>query len=185
MSNNRYYSKKDYKGDFSAFGTAIVFTLIGILSLAFRTYSIPFLGLSNWGYWFFIPAFFTFISAFGHLYSDRRMRNNVFTSVSNRSGRVKLESLSQETGISPKNLLRILIDLRTSKGIKYSYDTETGEIIFGESIAYHRSPDFVSPLSKKQAETIFPPGEVTYCPYCGHKTSSEVQFCENCGSKLQ
>jgi len=121
MSHTRYYSKKDYKGDFSAFGTAIVFTLIGILSLAFRTYGISFIGLSNWGYWFFIPAFFTFISAFSHLYSDRRMRNNVFTSVSNRSGRVKLESLSQETGISPKNLLRILIDLRASKGIKYSF----------------------------------------------------------------
>ncbi|MHA1223851.1 MAG: zinc ribbon domain-containing protein [Candidatus Heimdallarchaeaceae archaeon] len=31
---------------------------------------------------------------------------------------------------------------------------------------------------------MFPSGEVAYCPYCGHKTSTDVQFCENCGSKL-
>jgi len=39
MSQNRYYSKKDYKGDYSAFGTAAVFIAVGILSLVFRRYA--------------------------------------------------------------------------------------------------------------------------------------------------
>ncbi|MCG3219972.1 MAG: hypothetical protein H7641_01205, partial [Candidatus Heimdallarchaeota archaeon] len=60
MTQDRYYQKKDYKGDFSAFGAAIAFTIVGVFSLIFRAYNIDFIGLAWWGYWLFIPAFFSF-----------------------------------------------------------------------------------------------------------------------------
>jgi len=185
MSYDRYYYKKKYTGDYSAFGTAAVFTLIGILSLVFRRLSIDFIGLAWWGYWFFIPAFFIFIGAISHLYSDRRMRDSVFYAVQNRSGRIRIETFAAEVGIKPQDLLRILVDLRVSKGIQYKYDGATGEIIFGEDIQYKQAPEFEEPIPKKQVEVIFPSGDVNYCPYCGHKASASMQFCENCGSKLQ
>ncbi|MBY8999476.1 MAG: hypothetical protein KGD64_01035 [Candidatus Heimdallarchaeota archaeon] len=185
MSQNRYYSKKDYKGDYSAFGTAAVFIVVGILSLVFRRYGIEFIGLAYWGYWLFIPAFFTIIGAIGHLDSDRRMRSSVLLGVQNRGdSSVKLETLAEETGIKPKNVLRVLVDLRNAGQIKYRYDTGSGEIIIGETIKYEKAPEFEEPISQKQYDVIYPSGEVNFCPYCGHKTSASMQFCENCGSKL-
>ena len=121
MSQDRYYSKKDYKGDFSAFGTAIVFAIFGIISLVLR-YQFPaydFWGISNWGYWLFIPAFFIFIGAIGHVSTDRRMRNNVLAAVQKRTGAVNVENLAAETGIKPKDLLRVLVDLRVQHSVKY------------------------------------------------------------------
>lgn len=185
MTDDRYYYKKNYTGNLSTFGTAIVFTIIGILSLIFRAYSIGFIELRTWGYWFFIPAFFMFIGGFSSLYWDKRMRDSVYSSTINRTGRVKLESFAQEVGIKPNNILRILLDLRTRRGIHYSYDGDTGEIIFGEEVKYEKSTEFETPLSKKQAEVIFTGGEVNFCPYCGHKSPAGSKFCESCGSKLE
>lgn len=185
MSDNRYYYKKNYTGNLSAFGTAIVFTIIGILSLVFRAYNIGFIELRTWGYWFFIPAFFIFIGGFSSIYWDNRMRDTVYSATVNRKGRVKLENFAQEVSIKPNNILRILLDLRTKRGIQYSYDGATGEIIFGEETKYDQSPEFEAPLPKKQAEVIFPAGNVNYCPYCGHKPTAGSKFCESCGSKLE
>ncbi|MEE9409450.1 MAG: zinc-ribbon domain-containing protein [Candidatus Heimdallarchaeota archaeon] len=185
MSKNRYYSKKDYKGDLSLFGTAAVLTLVGVLSIVFRILEIDFIGLSSWGYWLFIPAFFTATSAFGHLYTDRRMRNNLLSAVQNRSGNVSLDNLSMETGIKSQNILRILVDIRATHSIQYRYDVETGDIILGDTVRYEKSPEFVSPMPKKQMDVIFPSGEVSFCPYCGHKSVPNSSFCENCGSNLQ
>ena len=185
MSHNRYYSKKDYKGDYSAFGTGVVFLFVGILSLVFRRYNIEFIGLGSWGYWLFIPAFFTIIGAIRHLDSDRRMRNNILFAVQNRGdSTVKLETLAEETGIKPKNVLRVLVDLRNSGKIKYRYDTESGEIMLGEMVKYEKAPEFTEPISQKQLDVIYPSGEVNFCPYCGHKASAGMQYCESCGSKL-
>ncbi|MCG3259941.1 MAG: zinc ribbon domain-containing protein [Candidatus Heimdallarchaeota archaeon] len=186
MSQDRYYSKKDYKGDYSAFGVAIVFTIVGIVSLVLR-YAYPahdFWGISGWGYWMFVPAFFIFIGAIGHVDTDRRMRNNVLASVQNRTGSIRIENLAAEAGIKPQHVLRVLVDLRTRNHIKYSYDSTTGEIQFGETVSYDKAPEFVTPLPKKQADVIFAGGESTFCPYCGHKPPVGSQFCENCGSKL-
>jgi hypothetical protein len=186
MSQDRYYSKKDYKGDYSAFGTALVFTIVGIVSLVLK-YAAPahdFWGIANWGYWMFIPAFFIFIGAINHLDVDRRMRNNVLASIQNRSGAVKIENLASEAGVKPQQILRILVDLRVRNNIKYSYDANTGEILLGETVSYDKAPEFVAPLPKKQAEVIFPSEKGSYCPYCGHKPPEGSKFCESCGSNL-
>ena len=184
MTEDRYYSKRDYKGDLSLFGTAAAFTFVGILSLIFRALHIQFIGIDSWGYWLFIPAFFIAISAFGHLYTDRRMRNNLLGAVQNRSGKVSLETLSTETGIKSQNILRVLVDVRASHSIQYHYDVETGEIILGDEVQYKKSPEFVEPMPQKQKDVIFPSGEVGFCPYCGHKAVPNSRFCENCGSSL-
>ena len=102
-----------------------------------------------------------------------------------KKGRIKLESFALETGIKPKNILRILLDLRARRGLQYSYDGDTGEIIFGEDVKYEKAEEFVSPMPKKQAEVIFPGGEVNFCPYCGHKPPAGSSFCQSCGSKLE
>ena len=184
MSDNRYYNKKTYKGDFSAIATGLVFAFVGILSLIFMRLNIQFIGLAYWGYWLFIPAFFIIIGGLGDMYNDRRMRDAVYAATLNRKGRIKVEDLAQEVGIKPQNMLRILVDLRIKRGVQYSYDGETGEIIFGEEVKYEKAPEFTEPISKKQAEVIFPGGEVNYCPYCGHSATPNMQFCESCGSKL-
>lgn len=187
MSQDRYYSKKDYKGDYSAFGVALVFTIVGIVSLVLK-YAYPahdFWGISTWGYWMFVPAFFILIGAIGHVDTDRRMRNNVLAAVQNRTDAIKLENLAAETGIKPQHVLRILVDLRVRNQIKYSYDSNTGEILLGETISYQKSPEFTTTLPKKQADVIFSAGATTYCPYCGHKPPAGSKFCESCGSKLE
>ena len=127
MSDNRYYYKKNYTGNLSTFGTAIVFAIVGILSLIFRAYNISFIGLAGWGYWLFIPAFFIFIGGFSTIYWDKRMRDTVYGAIVNRTGKVKLENFAQEVSIKPNNILRILLDLRAKRGIQYSYDGATGE----------------------------------------------------------
>ena len=148
-------------------------------------YDINFIGLAYWGYWLFIPAFFSFIGGFSSLYWDKRMRDTVYAAGLNRKGRVKVEDLAQEVGYKPKNMLRILVDLRTRRGLQYSYDGDSGEIIFGEEIKYEQAAQFTEPMSKKQAEVIFPAGEVKYCHYCGHKPPAGSKFCESCGSNLE
>ena len=184
MSKDRYYSKRDYKGDLSLFGTAAAFTFVGIVSLILRAIGRDFIGIAGWGYWLFIPAFFIAISAFGHLYTDRRMRDNLRGAVQNRSGKVTLNTLSTETGIKPQHILRVLVDLRASHSIQYRYDVESGEIILGDEVQYEKAPEFVEPMPQKQMDVIFPSGEVSYCPYCGHKAIPSARFCENCGSSL-
>ena len=123
MSEDRYYLKKNYVGNMSTFGTAIVFTIVGILSLIFMRLNIQFIGLAYWGYWLFIPAFFIFIGGFSSLYWDKRMRDSVYHTAVNKKGRVKLENFAQEAGIKPNNILRILLDLRAKRGLQYSYDS--------------------------------------------------------------
>jgi len=184
MSQDRYYHKKNYTGNLSTIGTAIVFALVGVLSLIFRAYNIYFIGLWSWGYWLFIPAFFIFIGGISGIYWDRRMRNSLYAATVNRKGKVNVNSLAQEVGIKPNNMLRVLVDLRTQKGIQYSYDNTTGDIVFGEDVSYDQSSQFTEPMSKKQAAVVFPTAEATFCPYCGHKPPAGSQFCENCGSKL-
>jgi len=112
------------------------------------------------------------------------MRNSLYAATLNRKGRVNVNTLAHETGIKPNSMLRALVDLRTQKGIQYSYDAETGDIVFGEDVKYNQSTEFTSPMSKKQAAVVFPTADATFCPYCGHKTPAGSQFCENCGSQL-
>ncbi len=191
MSSNRYYYKKNYKGDYSLFGSALLFTLIGILSIIFKKTNIHFIGLYDWGVWFFLLAFFTFIRAVSSYFNDIRMRNALLGYINMiNSNKIKVEDLSARTGIKESNILRILMHLRMKGQIKYKFDPQTGEILVGEQVTYEKSPNFISPPSERQAIELISQNDHSnkqfgyYCPYCGQKNSENDQFCINCGAKL-
>ena len=64
---------------------------------------------------------------------------------------------------------------------KYSFDSESGQIILGQGITYSQATEYVAP-AKKLEEPL--PSEKNYCVYCGHKIEIMGTFCPNCGSKL-
>ena len=184
MTDNRQYTKKQYTGNWSAFGTAAVFALVGVLGIILRFTSTDFIGLSSWGYYMFIPAFFILIGGISGLLTDRRLKRAMLvTAQAKGNSSIKLENLSAETNIKANDILRILLDLRNEGFIKYRYDIASGEIVFGESVSYQQAPEFTGPMTTRQASTQEPPS-ANYCPYCGHKPPAGAQFCESCGSKL-
>ncbi|MHA2358391.1 MAG: zinc ribbon domain-containing protein [Candidatus Heimdallarchaeaceae archaeon] len=154
------------------------------MSLIFMAVDVDFIGIRSWGYWLFIPAFFILIGAISGLLTDRRLKKTMLaTAIDKGSTSVSLETLSAETDIRAEDVLRVLIDLRNDGLVKYRYDSNNGEVVFGEGVNYLQSSEFAGPMTKRQAAE-YVPTDVTYCPYCGHKPPIGAQFCESCGSKL-
>jgi hypothetical protein len=181
---HRYYYKETYEAAIGTFGCAIVFLFVAILSLFFRTFNIKFIGLAEWGYWLFIPAFFIFIGGFEQLYRNYKYKNIVKNALAQRNfqGTYKLEHIALEIGMKPAVLLRVLLDLRNKGLVKYSFDADSGQIILGQTITYKPAIDYVQP-PKNIDEPLSTEGK-NFCVYCGHKLESEGNFCPNCGSKL-
>ena len=180
----RFYYKESYEAAIGTFATAIVFLFVAILSLFFRAYRIHFIGLAEWGFWLFIPTFFIFIGGFQQLYRNMKYKQVVKNALAQRNfqGTHKLEHIALEIGMKPKDILRVLVDLRSKGTIKYSFDAESGQIILGQPITYHPSTEYVAPLKKLDAP--LPTGGKSYCVYCGHNIEGKSSFCPNCGSKI-
>ncbi len=181
---HRYYYKEDYTSAIGTFATGIVFLFVAILSLFFRTYNVEFIGLASWGYWLFIPAFFIFIGGFTQIYRNYKYQQVVKSALIQRNftGTHKLEHIALEIGMRPKDILRVLQDLRRKGIAKYSFNSESGEIILGQVITYSQANEYVPP-AKKLANPLPSEGK-HYCVYCGHKIEISGGFCPNCGSKL-
>jgi hypothetical protein len=133
---NRYYVKGKYEAAIGTIATGLVFLFVAILSLVFRAINFDFIGLSAWGYWLFIPAFFIFIGGFTQIYTNNKFQRAIQNALMDRDTNavLKLEDLSLEVGIKPNDALRVLADLRAKGQISYSFNSETGEIILGEKI---------------------------------------------------
>ena len=86
------------------------------------------------------------------------------------------EHIAIEIGIKPKDLLRVLLDLRNKNMVKYKFNPDTGEIVLGESVSY--TP------SVKKPEVTLAKEDKSFCVYCGQKLDGEAIFCPSCGSKL-
>jgi hypothetical protein len=170
---NRYYYKEDYTSAIGTFATAIVFLFVAILSLIFRAINFEFIGLADWGYWLFIPAFFIFIGGFTQIYRNYKYQQVVKNALIQRNftGTHKLEHIALEIGMRPKDILRVLLDLRRKGVVKYSFSSETGEIILGQDIAYSQATEYVAP-TKKLEEPLSTEGK-NYCVYCGHNIKSK------------
>jgi len=183
MEKQRFYSKKSYEAPMSIFGTAIVFIIVGVVSLVFNSVQIDFIGLRYWGYWLFIPAFFISIGGFTQIYTNRNFKKAVRVAIMDRNyqGTHKLEDIALEVGIKPKDVLRVLVDLRETGFVKYKFNSQTGEIELGEGVVYKQSDNFVPPPKKIEAPL---PTKGNYCVYCGQQLREGAQFCENCGSKI-
>jgi len=181
---NRYYSKKKYEAAIETLGCGFVFLFVAILSLFFLAFNVHFISLSSWGYWLFIPAFFIILAGFQQYYTNNKFQKAVRVAILDRSnqGAHKLEDIALEVGIKPRDVLKVLIDLRQKGAISYRFNSETGEIILGEKVAYVKSEEYVVP-PKKLSEPLETKGK-GYCVYCGHSLSTEGAFCENCGSKI-
>jgi len=181
---NRYYSKKKYEAAIETLGCGFVFLFVAILSLFFLAFNVNFIGLNSWGYWLFIPAFFIILGGVQQYYTNEKFQKSVKVAILDRSnqGTHKLEDIALEVGIKPRDVLKVLIDLRQKGAISYRFNSETGEIILGEKVAYVKSEEFISP-PKQLAEPLETKGK-GYCVYCGHSLSTEGAFCENCGSKI-
>lgn len=181
---DRYYYKEDYTSAIGTFATGIVFLFVAILSLFFQTYNINFIGLKDWGYWLFIPAFFIFIGGFTQLYRNYKYQQVVRNAIIQRNytGSHKLEHIALEIGMRPKDILRVLQDLRRKGFVKYSFDSENGQIILGQSIPYSQATEYVPP-AKKLSQPLETTGK-NYCVYCGQRVETAGNFCPNCGSNL-
>ena len=181
---NRYYSKKKYEAAIETLGCGFVFLFVAILSLFFIAFDVSFIGLNSWGYWLFIPAFFIILGGVQQYYTNEKFQKSVKVAILDRAnqGTHKLEDIALEVGIKPRDVLKVLIDLRQKGAISYRFNSETGEIILGEKVAYVKSEEFVSP-PKKLVEPLETKGK-GYCMYCGQSLSAEGAFCENCGSKI-
>ena len=181
---NRYYSKKKYEAAIETLSVGLVFLFVAILSLFFLAFNVNFIGLSSWGYWLFIPAFFIILGGFSQYYTNSKFQKAIKVALLDRGnkGNHKLEDIALEVGIKPKDVLQVLIDLREKGFVSYRFNSETGEIILGEKVSYVKSEDYVVP-PKKLEEPLETKGKA-YCVYCGHQLPKEGNFCENCGSKI-
>jgi len=181
---DRYYYKESYEAAIGTFATAIVFLFVAILSLVFRALDISFIGLAWWGFWLFIPAFFIFIGGFQQLYRNYKYQQVVKNAINQRNleGTHKLEHIALEIGMKPKDILRVLVDLRNKGIVQYSFNAETGQINLGKKIEYAPANDYNPPAKKLTAP--LPTEGKNFCVYCGHKIDESGVFCPNCGSKL-
>ncbi|MBY9003400.1 MAG: zinc-ribbon domain-containing protein [Candidatus Lokiarchaeota archaeon] len=184
MVKDRYYSKEKYEAPMETFGVGIVFIIVGVISLVLNTIHFDFIGLSYWGYWLFIPAFFIMIGGFTQINTNRKFQKAVRVALMDRDfqGNHKLEDIALEVGIKPKDVLRVLVDLRDKGFVKYKFNSNTGEIELGKGVEYKVSTDFIPP--PKKIEAPLPAHDKNYCVYCGQQLSESAQFCENCGSKI-
>ena len=181
----RYYYKEDYTSAIGTIATAIVFLFVAILSLVFRAFeNFDFIGLAGWGYWLFIPAFFIFIGGFTQIYRNYKYQQVVKNALIQRNftGTHKLEHIALEIGMRPKDILRVLQDLRRKGVAKYRFDSESGQIILGQDVVYSQATEYVAPA--KKLEEPLPSEGKHYCVYCGHRLETMGTFCPNCGSKL-
>jgi hypothetical protein len=181
---DRYYSKEKYEAAIGIFVTGFIFLFFAILSVIFLRFHINFIGFASWGYWLFIPAFFIILGGFQQVYRNSKYKKAVLVALINRGnqGIYKLEHIALEVAIKPKDLLRVLADLREKGKIVYRFNPETGEIELGQKVV-HVPSDQLQPPSKKLEAPIISE-EKNFCIYCGHQIDKDTKFCPSCGSKL-
>lgn len=186
FSYKREYQKKgNYEAAIGTFAVGLIFLFVAILSLFMRYFNFDFIGLSGWGIFMFIPAFFILLGGFEQLYTNYKYKRSIKAAIAERNyqGTHKLENIALEIGIKPSDVLRVLLDLRESGEIRYKFNPETGEIMLGEKVQYEPVKEFQAEPEKVVEKVTS--GEKNYCPYCGYQLRPEANFCENCGSKIQ
>ncbi|TFG08545.1 MAG: zinc-ribbon domain-containing protein [Promethearchaeota archaeon] len=183
--SNRHYKEQGYQTTLGGFSLAGVFIFVGVLALIFRAIKVEFIGLRYWGYWLFIPAFFIILGSIHQLYVNKKYQKVLLNSLSQRdySGTHKIEDIAAEIGLKPNDVIRILLDLRNKGKVKYRFNSESGELILGESIPYVPSSEY-APSGKKIAETPHS-RDKNFCPYCGQELKPHATYCPHCGSQLE
>ena len=179
MSEEHFVRARKYQGSsewMGAIGLATVFTIVGILAIVFWFFDIDFIGLKWWGYWLFIPAFFIYIGGISTYISQDRLKRETLAALdSYSSGPVDVDTLAKDLMMERASLMRLLIDLRTERGVKFRVDSKSGAIILGESF---------TPAPVEAAVPTEAPTDAVFCPQCGVRMPAESVFCPNCGASL-
>ncbi|GAB4324890.1 MAG: hypothetical protein Kow0069_30660 [Promethearchaeota archaeon] len=191
QSKHRHFKHaKKYEGTLEALGTGIAFFVVGVVSLVLRQVEVDFIGLSYWGTFMFIPAFFVLLGATSQVYNDRQLRKEVLAFLRTVGpGNYALESIALEVGVKPNDLLRILVDLRTAGKVAFRYDGETGQVVLGQALPPSpapapQAPVHLGPVPERAAAGESGARERNFCVYCGYPVKPNQNFCESCGSRL-
>ena len=151
-------------------GMGLAFIIFALITLFPPLYeSLP------WGVYMLFPGLIMIVSYFSSKYAVKKMRREVKGALNSyTTNRIKIAELSDELKINPKDIKRIVIDLRTNGDIKASFDGDTGDIILPELIK----------ARKDKTETVAQ-SKVEYCPYCGVKIPNRSKFCSSCGASVE
>lgn len=185
VAEPRHYRKTWYQsgvGFWGIFGVAIVFTLVGVISIILAVLRmlgllpgfLDIIGLSYWGYWMLVPAFFIWLGGIQNYIRASRIRREVLAAALNYEGKkIPLATLCGELGRTQVEVMRVLVDLRTKGDLRYRYDTGSGELEIGEELPadYHKPAE---PVKDKP-----------FCPHCGNPVTQNFNFCISCGSELK
>ncbi|MHA1265765.1 MAG: zinc ribbon domain-containing protein [Candidatus Helarchaeota archaeon] len=169
----RYKGHGNYTG---AFGMTAVFSFIGVLSIVFNILNIDFINIKTWGYWMFIPAFFICIGGISTYIKYKRLKAETLAILEGQTGLIKLDALAQELMMERPSLLRLLLDLRVERLLKFRVDAKSGDLILGETYIPAGTP--TTPEAHVGIKYMF-------CPHCGKSIADDSIFCPNCGAAIQ
>ncbi|NVM55295.1 MAG: hypothetical protein HWN66_16430 [Candidatus Helarchaeota archaeon] len=111
-------------------GAAIAFTIVGVIGVIFALTPVDFIGLSAWGIYMFIPAFFIWLGAIGTYFRQKRLKREVVLGLESYKGGgpTSLDPLALELMMDRDSLMRILLDLRADGQARFRIDSKTGQV---------------------------------------------------------
>ncbi len=158
------YKKNQYSEGFSICALIIAgaFLYWGISS---------FIPWDYWSWWGFISTGIGVAILVGQIFAiiNRSKLRNVVLSEFQVTPEATIEDIRQSTGITPKDIQAIILDLKASGQLRGNFNTTTGQI-------KHLSLSTKEEVSEERAK---------YCPNCGTPISKDTaQFCSYCGAQI-
>jgi hypothetical protein len=168
-------NKKEYEQDLPVLAAiGVAFLVLGILAIVPPT--------SDWfrsvGNWFVIllslcifAGMIMVVIAIALYYQKGRLQSQVIRSINSGDygGQTQLNEMSDDFGLAPTDMRRLLVDLRMAGRLRVSFDSKTGEVIFPGLSGAPNQPTT---------------NGFVYCSFCGLQLSKDAQYCPGCGANL-
>ncbi len=158
------YEKNQYSEGFSICALIIAgaFLYWGISS---------FIPWDPWSWWGFISTGIGVAILVGQIFAitNRSKLRNIVLSEFQVNPEATIDDISKSTGITPKDIHAIILDLKASGQLRGNFNTTTGQL-------KHLSLPTKEEISEERAK---------YCPNCGTPISKDAaQFCSYCGAQI-
>ncbi len=158
------YEKNQYSEGFSICALIIAgaFLYWGISS---------FIPWDQWSWWGFISTGIGIAILISQIFAitNRSKLRNIVLSEFQVNPEATIDDISKSTGITPKDIHAIILDLKASGQLRGNFNTTTGQI-------KHLSLSTKEEVSEERAK---------YCPNCGTPISKDTaQFCSYCGAQI-